>query len=95
MCKEIELDIRGRGDKCGGACACPSCCLPACVHVHACIHKVTTCVLGTISPPSPSDGLQDAFSSMGTQSTIDLPQIAVVGSQSAGKSSVLENIVSA
>ncbi|KAH8919280.1 hypothetical protein BT69DRAFT_1266849 [Atractiella rhizophila] len=38
--------------------------------------------------------LQDAFSSVGlSASAIDLPQIAVVGSQSSGKSSVLENIV--
>lgn len=37
--------------------------------------------------------LQDAFASMGTSISIDLPQIAVVGSQSAGKSSVLENFV--
>lgn len=36
--------------------------------------------------------LQDAFATMGN-SPIDLPQIAVVGGQSSGKSSVLENIV--
>lgn len=36
--------------------------------------------------------LQDALASIGP-STIDLPQITVVGSQSSGKSSVLENIV--
>ncbi|KAF4119642.1 dynamin 1-like protein [Geosmithia morbida] len=37
--------------------------------------------------------LQDVFSTVGVNNPIDLPQIAVVGSQSSGKSSVLENIV--
>lgn len=35
--------------------------------------------------------LQDVFAAVGTNaSTIDLPQICVLGSQSSGKSSVLE-----
>ncbi|VVD00158.1 unnamed protein product, partial [Leptidea sinapis] len=37
--------------------------------------------------------LQDAFVQMGVNMSLDLPQIAVVGGQSAGKSSVLENFV--
>ncbi|CAG8454909.1 8026_t:CDS:10 [Paraglomus occultum] len=36
--------------------------------------------------------LQDVFNTIGSE-TVDLPQIIVVGSQSSGKSSVLENIV--
>ncbi|KAF9424981.1 vacuolar protein sorting-associated protein 1, partial [Podila epigama] len=37
--------------------------------------------------------LQDAFSTVGVNNPVDLPQIVVIGSQSSGKSSVLENIV--
>ncbi|XP_024358136.1 dynamin-related protein 3A isoform X2 [Physcomitrium patens] len=37
--------------------------------------------------------LQDIFSQLGSSSNIDLPQVAVVGSQSSGKSSVLEALV--
>jgi GTP-binding protein EngB required for normal cell division len=37
--------------------------------------------------------LQDEFTSLGVHMDLDLPQIAVVGGQSTGKSSVLENFV--
>lgn len=37
--------------------------------------------------------LQDVFATVGSSQKVDLPQIVVVGSQSSGKSSVLESIV--
>ncbi|XP_048619288.1 dynamin-related protein 3A-like isoform X1 [Brassica napus] len=37
--------------------------------------------------------LQDIFAQLGSHSSIELPQVAVVGSQSSGKSSVLEALV--
>ena len=37
--------------------------------------------------------IQDAFTAVGISSPVDLPLVVVVGSQSSGKSSVLENIV--
>ncbi|KAK4204342.1 Dynamin central region-domain-containing protein [Triangularia verruculosa] len=51
---------------------------------------------GGISDPSLIklvNKLQDVFTTVGVNNPIDLPQIVVVGSQSSGKSSVLENIV--
>lgn len=37
--------------------------------------------------------LQDAFNAINVRNMIELPQIIVVGSQSTGKSSILESIV--
>lgn len=37
--------------------------------------------------------LQDIFAHLGNQSKIELPEVAVIGSQSSGKSSVLEALV--
>ncbi|KAB1993786.1 hypothetical protein ERO13_D13G049100v2 [Gossypium hirsutum] len=63
-------------------------------------------VAASTQPPPPSsvaplgssvipivNKLQDIFAQLGSQSTIELPQVAVVGSQSSGKSSVLESLV--
>ncbi|KAH7033006.1 Dynamin central region-domain-containing protein [Microdochium trichocladiopsis] len=52
--------------------------------------------MGGISDPAlikTVNKLQDVFTTVGVNNPIDLPQIVVVGSQSSGKSSVLENIV--
>ncbi|KAL2842422.1 vacuolar ATP synthase catalytic subunit A [Aspergillus pseudoustus] len=66
--------------------------------VSAKYEKILQTMLERINVNDPSlislvNKLQDVFSTVGVQNPIDLPQIAVVGSQSSGKSSVLENIV--
>ncbi|CAD6885765.1 unnamed protein product [Tilletia laevis] len=53
--------------------------------------KLTTCAL--TGPASGSDHSPSWSPQVGIQNPIDLPQITVLGSQSSGKSSVLENIV--
>jgi GTP-binding protein EngB required for normal cell division len=49
--------------------------------------------VGVCSAAAFRPGLLKLTSACQVQNPIDLPQIAVVGSQSSGKSSVLENIV--
>ncbi|KAI8337197.1 Dynamin central region-domain-containing protein [Chlamydoabsidia padenii] len=61
-------------------------------------HKSTSspllyCIAYSSSFVSLVNKLQDAFSTVGVHNPVDLPQITVIGSQSSGKSSVLENIV--
>ncbi|THU52294.1 hypothetical protein C4D60_Mb10t02470 [Musa balbisiana] len=67
--------------------------------------RMTDSAAPTSPAPSPGVGpightvipivnkLQDIFAQLGSSSTMDLPQVAVVGSQSSGKSSVLEALV--
>ncbi|KAL2170971.1 hypothetical protein VTG60DRAFT_4233 [Thermothelomyces hinnuleus] len=60
------------------------------------VDATTVATTGGISDPGLIklvNKLQDVFSTVGVNNPIDLPQIVVVGSQSSGKSSVLENIV--
>ncbi|AEO56891.1 hypothetical protein MYCTH_2302341 [Thermothelomyces thermophilus ATCC 42464] len=60
------------------------------------VDATTIATTGGISDPGLIklvNKLQDVFSTVGVNNPIDLPQIVVVGSQSSGKSSVLENIV--
>ncbi|XP_024383006.1 dynamin-related protein 3A [Physcomitrium patens] len=68
--------------------------------VSAALPNVTPAAPTSVSTPFLGDAviplvnkLQDIFSQLGSASTIDLPQVAVVGSQSSGKSSVLEALV--
>lgn len=57
-------------------------------------HTLADRVTGTLTTPFRLvNKLQDVFTTVGVNNPIDLPQIVVVGSQSSGKSSVLENIV--
>ena len=52
-----------------------------------------TLALGEVLIPA-INRVQDAFTAIGGMSLqLDLPQVAVVGSQSSGKSSVLESLV--
>lgn len=61
-------------------------------YVYSCT-KAPGCKVRLSYAYSKVNKLQDAFTTVGVHNPVDLPQITVIGSQSSGKSSVLENIV--